>query len=37
MSSPPVLLLLTLAALIDHSYALAFVLFMVCGFRALTS
>jgi len=35
--SAPLLFLLFLAALIDHSYALAFVLFMATGFRALTS
>lgn len=35
--SPPVLFLLSMAALIDHSYALAFVLFMASLFRALVS
>lgn len=35
--SAAVLLLLSIAAVIDHSYALAFVLFMMTAFRALTS
>lgn len=33
----PVLFLLSMAALIDHAYALAFVLFMASLFRALTT
>jgi hypothetical protein len=33
----PILLLLTIAALADRSYTLAFLLFMLTGFRALTS
>jgi len=35
--SAPLLFFLSMAALVDHSYALAFALFMACGFRALTS
>jgi hypothetical protein len=35
--SAPVLLLLFIAALVDHSYTLAFVLFWMTVFRALTS
>ena len=35
--SAPLLFFLCLAAVIDHSYALAFALFMASGFRALTS
>jgi hypothetical protein len=33
----PVLFFLSMAALVDHSYALAFVLFVMSAFRALTS
>jgi hypothetical protein len=35
--SASVLFLLALAALCDHSYALAVLLSLVCGFKALTS
>jgi hypothetical protein len=35
--SAPICFLLFLAAVADHSYALAFVLFLITGFRALTS
>jgi hypothetical protein len=37
MTSAPVLLLLCIAALADRSYTLAFLLFLLSGFRALTS
>jgi hypothetical protein len=35
--SAPVLFLLFIAALADHSFALAFMLLLLSGFRALTS
>lgn len=35
--SAPVLLFLCIAALVDHSYALAFMLLLISGFKALTS
>ena len=35
--SGPVILFLFIAALFDHSYTMAFVLFVVGVFRALTS
>lgn len=33
----PMLFLLCLAAVADHSYCLAVMLFLMCAFRALTS